>query len=49
MVCNEIEKLVPNTARYSELSKTSKMHFFAKIVNGFQPLTIFTKSSNLDL
>ena len=27
--------------------KTFKLELFAKLVNGFRPLTIFTKSSNL--
>ena len=30
---------------HSEPCQTSKMEFFAKIVNGQKPLTIFTKSS----
>ena len=34
---------------YSECSQTSKIVFFEKIVNGFQPLIIFAKSSTLDL
>ena len=34
---------------YSELWKLSKMEVFAKIVNGFQPITIFAKSSILDV
>ena len=34
---------------YSETSGTSTMEFFAKIVNGFQLLTIFAKSSLLDV
>ena len=34
---------------YSEPSGTSKMEFFAKIVNGWKPLTIFAKSSILDI
>ena len=29
---------------YSEPSQTSKMKLFVKIVNGFQPFTIFAKS-----
>ena len=33
---------------YSEPNRTSKMGHFAKIVNGFQSLTIFAKSSILD-
>ena len=36
------------TEAYSELSRTSNMELFAKIVNGFQIL-IITKSSILDV
>ena len=32
---------------YLKPSRTSEMELFAKIVNGFQPLTIFAKSSTL--
>ena len=32
-----------------ELCKVSKMESFAKIVNGFKPLTIFAKLSILDV
>ena len=34
---------------YSEPRETSKMECFAKVVNGFQPLTIFAKCSILDV
>ena len=34
---------------YSKPNQTSKMEFFAKINNGFHPLTIFTKNSILDV
>ena len=34
---------------YSEASQTSKIKLFVKIVNGFQPLTIFVKSSILNV
>ena len=34
---------------YPEPYQTSKMELLAKIVNGFQPLTIFAKSSILDV
>ena len=34
---------------YSEPSQTSKIELFEKVVNGFQPLTIFEKSSILDV
>ena len=32
---------------YSELSQTSKLEFFAKMVNSFQQLTIFAKTLHL--
>ena len=38
-----------NTETYSEPSRISQMELFAKIVNGFQPLTIFARSSILDV
>ena len=34
---------------HPEPSQTSTLEFFAKIVNDFQPLTIFTKSSISDI
>ena len=34
---------------YSQPSQTSKMEVFIKIVNGFQPFTVFIKSSILDI
>ena len=34
---------------YWEPSQTSKMKLFVQIVNGLQPLTIFAKSSILDI
>ena len=34
---------------YSESCQTSEMEFFAEIVNGFKSLTIFAKSSFLDV
>ena len=34
---------------YSEASQTSKMELFGKILNDFQPLTIFTKIFILDV
>ena len=34
---------------YSEPCETSKMDFFAKIINDFQPPNIFGKSSILDV
>ena len=33
---------------YSELSQTSKIKLFVKIINGSQPLTIFAKNFILD-
>ena len=42
-------KLVYNGRSFLEPSQTSKMELFAKRVNGFQPLTIFAKSSILDI
>ena len=33
----------------SRAAATSKMKYFVIIVNGFQPLTIITKHSNLDV
>ena len=38
-----------STEAYPEPSQTSKMELFAKIVNGFYPLTIFGKSFILDI
>ena len=37
-------KYTIETETYSEPSRTSKMKLFAKIVDGFQPLTILEKS-----
>ena len=34
---------------YSKTCHTSKMDLFEKTANGFQPITIFTKSSILDV
>ena len=34
---------------YSEATETSKMELFAKVIIGFQPLPIFTKSFLLDV
>ena len=34
---------------HSELNQTSTMKFFAKVVNCWKPLTIFVKSSTLDV
>ena len=36
------------SGEYSEPSQTSKMELFAKIVGGFQPLSIFSRSFILD-
>ena len=38
-----------NSEAYSEPCQTSKMEVFTKIVNGFSFLTIFAKSSILDV
>ena len=38
-----------NSEAYSEPYQLSKMERFAKIINGFQPLTIFAKQSILDV
>ena len=54
VICKEIEqflvnKLAKNKARVgSRTAATSKIEIFVIIVNGFQPLTIITKSSILD-
>ena len=37
------------TKVYSEPCQTSEIIFFVKIVNGFQPLTIFAKRSILNV
>ena len=42
-----LEKKIPKAN--SEPSQTSKKKLSAKIVNGFQPLTIFAKSSISDV
>ena len=34
---------------YSEPNRTSKMELFTEIVNGLNLLTVFTKSSDLDV
>ena len=44
-----LEKLLPLPVAYSEPCQTSKMKRFPEIVNCFQPLTIFTKRSILDI
>ena len=38
-----------NSEVYSETCQTSKIERFAKIVHGFDPLTIFKKFSILDV
>ena len=45
----ESQKTLRNTKAYSKLIRTSKMKFLAKIVNTFHALTIFAKSSILDV
>ena len=44
-----LSKWLPIAEAYAEPCKTSKMEFSAKIVNGIQPLTIFAKSSVLEV
>ena len=34
---------------YSELCQTSKVEFFAEIVNGFKKITIFQRNSVLEI
>ena len=41
------DELISET--YSELCLTSNMELFVKIVNGFQSLPVFVKSSILDV
>ena len=41
-------KIIIMTKAHSKPCQTSKMELSAKIVNGFQSLTIFAKSSILD-
>ena len=45
MAENEKKKTEQTTKAYSEPNQTSKMKFFAKIVNGCKLLTIFAKGS----
>ena len=45
----EISLNLSKSGAYSEPYQTSKMELFAKIVNDFQPLTIFAKSSVVDV
>ena len=45
----ELKRFVVIVKQRSEPSQTFKMELFAKIVNSFQPSTIFTKSSILDV
>ena len=44
LVCNTL-----NTNTYSKPNQTSQIKRFTKIVNSFQPLTIFAKSFILDI
>ena len=46
LLSREIE---PSRGAYSEPSHPSKMELFAKMVIGFQPITIFAKCSILDV
>ena len=43
------DKRLCNTEAYSKTSRKSKMELFTKISNGFKLLTIFAKSSILDV
>ena len=43
------EKTQPISKAYSVHRQISQMEFYARIVNGFQPLTIFAKSSIEDV
>ena len=38
-----------NIVAYPELRQTSQMELLAKVVNGFQPLTVFARNSVLDV
>ena len=45
-----MEQKIHETQRlYLDLSQTSMVELFAKIVTGFQPLTISAKISNTDV
>ena len=46
---NPGEMICCSTKAYQEPCQTSKMKRFVKIVYGFQPLTIFTRHSMLDV
>ena len=46
---SKINYKMKNKEKYSELCQISKMESFAKIVNGFQSLTIFAKRYILDV
>ena len=43
-----MDRNLHNPEAYSKVSQTSKMKLCAKIINGFQPLTIFIKGSIID-
>ena len=50
LLSNPLDILFPLAAKtYAEASQTSKMELFEKIVNNLKPLTIFTKSSVLNV
>ena len=48
-ILNAKKLLLKLLVAFSELSQTSKMELFVKIVNGIKLLTIFTKSCILDV
>ena len=41
--------VIISTEAYLELSQTSRMEFFAKMINDWKPLTILSKSYILDI
>lgn len=45
---NILCQIVSIVEAYTEPRPTLKMELLAENINGFEPLTIFTKSSNLD-
>ena len=46
---DDIDDIPYLTETQSEPSQASKVELFAKIVNCFEPITIFAKRSNLDI
>ena len=47
--CVQRENVWHTAKAYLEPSQTSKIELFVEMVNGFEPLTIFVKSSILDV